>query len=217
MKLHVLYSIFIFSMIGYTSCKHDPPYNGEDICFESQILPIFLSNCTSSGCHNSIDQAEGLNLTTYQGIMEEIKKYKPLESEIYEVITDHGDDMMPPPPRPPLTAGQIELIYNWIWSGAPNDEGCGQVLNCDTSNVTYSITVRGILNQHCTGCHNASVISGGVILTNYNDVKTQVDNGRLWAVIIHQAGYSPMPPSGMLDSCNIRQIENWISQGAPNN
>lgn len=217
MKSRILYGIFIFSVISYTSCKHDPPYNGENICFESQILPIFLTNCTSSGCHNSIDQADGLNLTTYQGIMKEIKKYKPQESKIYEVITDHGDDMMPPPPRPPLTAEQIELIYNWIWSGAPNDVGCGQVLNCDTSNVTYNITVRAILNQHCTGCHNVSVISGGAILTNYNDVKTQVDNGRLWAVITHQAGYSPMPPSGMLDSCSIRQIDNWINQGAPDN
>ena len=61
------YFLFILTVIfGLVSillllhgCKHDPVYT--NVCFQSQVLPIFANNCTVSGCHNSKDVAAGID------------------------------------------------------------------------------------------------------------------------------------------------------------
>lgn len=208
--------ISVFYLLLF-SCKHHGPYPGEDICFETEIKPIFISNCTASGCHNTEDYEEGYDFTTYSGILKGLKKHNPEDSEIYEAITDNGDDQMPPSPWSSLSDEQIQLIYDWIEAGAPLNEGCDQAVYCDTSAVTYSSVVTSILNQYCVGCHNSSVASGSIKLNTYADLKVNVDNGKLIGSILHQYPYFPMPPASTMDSCSIKKIQNWIQQGAPNN
>lgn len=92
--------------------------------------------------------------------------------------------------------------------------------NCDTLTVTYSTTIRNILqNNSCLGCHSGSAVSGGnIVLDNYNSVKTYAQNGRLYGSVSHGAGYSPMPQGGnKISSCNILQIKKWIDSGILNN
>lgn len=89
---------------------------------------------------------------------------------------------------------------------------------CDTSNVTYSLSVAPIISSNCYVCHSSAAAQGGVILEGYNAIKGFVDAGSLLGVIRHDAGYSPMPQGGAkLSSCNIATIEKWVSDGAPNN
>jgi hypothetical protein len=90
---------------------------------------------------------------------------------------------------------------------------------CDASNVTYAVTVSGILQQYgCKGCHSGVSASGGVRLDNFNDVKTQIANGRLWGSINHSSGFSPMPKGGnKMLSCDINKIKAWIDAGSPDN
>lgn len=92
--------------------------------------------------------------------------------------------------------------------------------SCDTTNVTYSITITSILNVNgCLGCHSGSAASGGnVILDNYNSLKTYALNGKLYGSINHSPGYIPMPQGGnKMSSCYIKKVQVWINAGFPNN
>ena len=87
---------------------------------------------------------------------------------------------------------------------------------CDTTNVTYSVTISSIMNNYCTSCHSGSVPSGGISLTSYQGVQTVAANGMLMKAI-NGTGVPKMPPSGSLPLCRVSQIEIWIRNGMPNN
>ncbi len=87
------------------SCTFDKlpaDYATIGICFETEILPIFVSNCTGSGCHNEIDREEDYDLTNYDGIMKGITPFDANGSEhIKSILDSDPDDVMPPPPASP--------------------------------------------------------------------------------------------------------------------
>jgi len=91
---------------------------------------------------------------------------------------------------------------------------------CDTTNVTYSVSVQSVLDL-CLGCHsnsNAASKGGNVKLQNYADVKASALSGKLLGSIKHSATYKPMPKNAAkLEDCKITIIEKWIDAGEPNN
>ena len=91
---------------------------------------------------------------------------------------------------------------------------------CDTTNVSFAVTIQPILLQNCAlaGCHASSSPTGGYTLDNYNGVRSIVLSGKIVGAINHEAGYSSMPKdAAQLDACVIGQITSWINQGAKNN
>lgn len=91
-------------------------------------------------------------------------------------------------------------------------------VTCDTTNITYSGTVAPILQNNCYSCHNSVNQQGGIVVDNYNDLQTVVNNGRFRGAINHLNGYSPMPQGGgMLNDCDLTKINMWLDNGAPNN
>jgi hypothetical protein len=90
---------------------------------------------------------------------------------------------------------------------------------CDTSHVTYSGTISGIIaSNHCLECHIGAAPSGNFTLTSYADVKAKVNDGRLWGAVNHFPGFSAMPEGGgKLSPCDLNKIKVWIDAGAPNN
>ena len=192
------------------------------ICFERDILPIFLSNCAKSGCHDAASHEEGYILDNYNNIMstgddDGIIPFDANESEIYEAITeDDLDKRMPQYPNPALSSAQVNLIRRWINEGAQNGTNCAVL--CDTNSFTFSAAINPILQQNCIGCHNNSLQSGGVNLSTYSGASVVAQNGRLLGAIKHQSGYAPMPQGGaQLQSCKIKQVEKWVAAGAQNN
>ncbi|MBL7718030.1 MAG: hypothetical protein JNL72_04280 [Flavipsychrobacter sp.] len=192
------------------------------ICFERDILPIFRSNCAKSGCHDAASHQEGYILDNYNNIMntgdhDGIIPGNAHESEIYEsLVEDDLDKRMPPPPNPALPAAQVELIRRWINEGAQNGTGCATL--CDTNSFTFSGAVQPILQQSCVGCHNASLASGGVNLSNHAGTAASVSSGRLLGAIRHQGGFVAMPQGApKLSDCQIRQVEKWVAAGTLNN
>jgi hypothetical protein len=189
------------------------------VCFERDILPIFISNCAKSGCHDAASKQDGYEFTSWATIVS--KKFEPYDAEdteLYEKITekDH-EDRMPPPPNALLTSQQIALIKNWIDRGAPNSNGCAST-GCDTLNLTFSGTIQPLVNNYCKGCHNNTLPSGGFSYETYAGVAAAVNSGRFLGAVKHQAGFSAMPKGGAkLSDCQIRQIEKWIVAGIPNN
>jgi len=183
------------------SCSADTVY------FVQTVLPMVTSSCAQSGCHQGV-------LDNYRGITSIVSPGKPGESELIS-ITSSG--RMPPRGHTALTTAQISQLSTWISQGA-KDNGCISA-TCDTSNVTYGKTIAPILQTNCTGCHSGSAPSGGGIdLSTYTSVLTQVNSGKLWGDINHVSGFNAMPLGGsMLSSCDLSKIHIWIVAGAPNN
>lgn len=198
------------------------PCDPDTVYFEMDVLPILLSSCGKSGCHDVTAQ-EGVRLDSYLAVMNSdvVRPGNPNNSEMIEkmVETDPGD-RMPPPPDPALDPAQIEIIRKWIAQGAQN-LFCDAA--CDTVNVTFSGTIwPEIIQSYCYGCHNGVNASGGIHLENYNDVSAAANiapgqPGSLLGAVTHASGNFPMPKNQpKLPDCKISQIRNWISLGKPN-
>jgi len=86
--------------------------------------------------------------------------------------------------------------------------------NCDTITFAYNAKVKVIINNNCSGCHNAGSPNG--YLLDYNSLNAKALSGALKGSL-NGTGYSVMPPSGKLSNCDIKGIENWILNGSPNN
>ncbi|MCB9023556.1 MAG: hypothetical protein H6542_03230 [Lentimicrobiaceae bacterium] len=200
------------SLLTEVSCHPDTVY------FENDILPILLSGCAMSGCHDAATAQEGVLLTSYNSIITtgEIRPGNPGNSKLYEVITDNEpDDRMPPVPNAPLSTDQILKIRKWIEQGARNNR-CDAA--CDTNIFTFSEAIQPLINTNCKGCHQASQASGGIRLDDYTSIHQAAANGSLLGAISHQQGYSPMPKGGnKLSDCAITQVKKWIESGAGNN
>jgi len=232
MNKQILIVLLLMIAIGIiVSCKHEIPFFAPDsstasgdssiacdpnkIYFQQQVLPILVSNCAQSGCHDNGSHKEGIILTSYNSTMQTggIRPGSPNQSKIYEKIAN-GE--MPPAGHTPLTPTQKTLIYNWILQGAENlvcQNMCG-----DTVNVTYSLSVKTTITNKCQGCHSGANPQGAIDLTTYANVKAQVTNGKLWGAVNWTPGYSPMPKNGAkLSICELTKIQKWIAQGAPNN
>jgi cytochrome c5 len=99
-----------------------------------------------------------------------------------------------------------------------NAEALYPTLNnsCDTTHVTFSGTIVPILSNNCYSCHsNAnSAFGAGIHLQGYADV---VANSSKLIVSVKQTGAKPMPPSGKLKDCSIKQFDIWIRNGMLNN
>lgn len=90
--------------------------------------------------------------------------------------------------------------------------------SCGAENISFKDFVYPLIDQQCNGCHNANVQSGSINLEGYNNIKVQVDNGKLYGSINHETGFKAMPPTGVkLPECDIRKIKIWIDEGATNN
>ncbi len=238
---HLLILISMLFMLGSISCKHDVSAvagnggsgngggsgggtGGGTTCdttkvyFQQQVLPILLSNCTMSGCHDVASHKEDVILTNYQYVMSTagIRPGRPFDSEIYERIIDSDPrKRMPPSPNTSLTTQQQQLIYNWIQQGA-QDLVCQDL--CNTNSFTYSGAIKNIISNKCQGCHSGATPQGGIDLSTYNGVKSKADDGKLWGAINHLPGYSPMPKNGnKLSACELEQIQKWIAAGSLNN
>lgn len=180
------------------------------VCFEGEILPIFVNSCAYAGCHDSKSKQEGYVLDSWENITKRgIKPGFPNDSKIYEEIA--SGDM---PPGGSLPAEQVSLIARWIKEGANNTANCN---SCDSAVFDYKTAISGIMTTNCTGCHSGSNASGGIDLSTYTGVSTVALNGRLVGAVTQAPGFIAMPPGGMLSDCEVKQIEKWVAAGAINN
>jgi hypothetical protein len=86
---------------------------------------------------------------------------------------------------------------------------------CDTTNVTYNLTIKPIVESNCVGCHSSGAsfnFSDFSSLSSYLSANTQkfLDN-------INYVSSQHMPPSNKLNDCYLNQTRIWIQAGYPNN
>lgn len=209
--------LFTLLSVTLTACTWD--YVPEPLpCFTEDVQPIIVSHCAMQGCHNPIDRAEDLDLSTYEGVRGLVTPGKPGQSKLLTVTRANGEDRMPPSPYPALTKDQITLIETWISAGALAVSPCNSV-SCDTvAGVSYSADIVPMLEAHCNSCHSGATPSAGINLTTYSGVKASVDNGGLMGSILYESGWVGMPwNSAPLSDCKKKIISTWVSEGAQNN
>lgn len=213
MKGFIITSI-AFVLVLFSSCTWEKM--GPEVCFETEVLPVFQSSCANSGCHNPVDQEDGYDFTTYEGIIEAIKPFKPLLSPAYRSISGNLGEAMPPAPYSKLSNTTVSLLKLWINQGAKNTTNCVTV--CDTSTASYAVDILPMLQRYCNGCHQAGGSNGGYDFTTYTDLKLAADNGALLGAVQQNGSFSPMPKNGSkLSACNISLIGKWVREGALNN
>ncbi len=229
-KALIFYLSAVLVVVLLSTCEHKPDIvpalkpivdtthpvaicSPDTIYFTNTILPLIVSNCAMTGCHDAITHAEGLNLTSYSQIIKYVSPGNPTGSRLYRNMIGLDDIM---PPAGPLSQAQLDAFNKWITQGAKNNtcnDGGGP---CDTMNVSFSASLVPVINNYCKGCHNASTSSGSVNLDNYNGVLTVANNGQLIGGITGKL--SAMPKYGQpLSSCNISKFRQWIKEGAKNN
>jgi hypothetical protein len=198
----------VLDPITTSTCDPDTVY------FQNSILPLVVSSCATTGCHDQASHKDGVILTDYASIIKkgEIKPGDPNDSEFFETLTDDGDDLMPPPPYDPLNSEEIQLIRTWIAQGAKNN-ACFD--GCDTTTVTFAAQIWPMMESYCTGCHSASAPAGGIVIGDYSDLLALAENGSLMGSIRWEAGYAKMPTNQQLPECSINVLQKWIDDGFP--
>ena len=248
----LLVTASVIMAVSFYACKHTvpeqpafiPPGSGgatggggtgggtgsKAVCFESEILPIFRSNCAKSNCHDATTRKDKYVLDSYDNLFREDGKYEddnikpgdPNKSRLYQVLFENGNDKMPPPGNTDLTDDQKNLIARWIIEGAKNTTGCNTSCDSNIVVVSYSMHIQPILQNQCTGCHSGAAPPINIDLTTYAKVQPFTTNGinsLLYGVIAHRPGFNPMPKGSLttISVCEIVLVRKWVQAGAPNN
>ncbi|MEY4928153.1 MAG: hypothetical protein RI894_2591, partial [Bacteroidota bacterium] len=81
------FMLLIAAIVVTTSCKKEYVDAEKTVCFDSEVLPIFQSNCTQSACHNATDKKAGYSLTNYAGITKKgVIAGDYAKSKMYQVL-----------------------------------------------------------------------------------------------------------------------------------
>jgi len=221
-RLRVLTLVGTICLLA-ASCKHDsyvvPVENrtgDPTLCFERDILPIFISECAKSGCHDAEEHEKGYVLDSYDNIMKKgIAPGNAIGSKIYLSLVGYTEERMPED-APPLSQAKTDLIKRWIDAGALRDSNC--YTPCDSNNFAYSSAIQPLVEKYCTGCHSGATPQGNLSLTSYDAVKSAVLSKNLVKCIKYEPGFSGMPKGGLkLSDCQVRQVEKWVAANMPNN
>ena len=111
----LLITILIFSACSTatgTAGQGDP--SGSGVSFSKDIMPVLKQFATRA--HGGTG---GVFLENYNDVMQYVVPGKPEDSQIYKDITGNGTLQMPP--GNPLPKQTIQLFYDWIKQGAPNN------------------------------------------------------------------------------------------------
>jgi hypothetical protein len=187
-------------------CSHDTIY------FQNTVYPVILTGCAKTGCHDQGKSRGGLVLDNYADIHRLVRPFDPQGSELYYRLFSNSEGRMPP--DEPFSMDKKSIIYWWIKQGAYENH-CDSA-GCDSTNVTYTSSVKLILDTWCIGCHGGSKPENGLSLETYSEAVDCANSGKMMGAIRQQPGYSAMPKDGgMLSECEIALIQKWINTGTP--
>lgn len=228
-KYSITYLLYAGIAIAFAACKHEIPAfplndtsspsvitsncSTDSVYFVNTIQPLLVSGCAMSGCHDAITHREGINLTTYTGIMKEVKAGSASNSSLYKSMVRTDKERMPPPPALAFTSDQLTKVRTWINQGAKNN-GCS---SCDTTSFKFTETIKPLIQTKCQGCHNPASLGGGIDLSTYAGIKSSAASGKLYGSVTWASGFIKMPQNSKLPVCEITQIKKWIDAGSLNN
>ena len=102
------------------------------------------------------------------------------------------------------------LLVTLLFASCTNNEDNN--LPIEVNNVTFTNTVKAIIDVNCTGCHASPPINGALMtLIAYNNVVEAVQNRNL----IGRIEDGSMPLNGSLSLSQIKAIKDWQIGGLP--
>lgn len=131
----VIWAVALGSLVGMTAAQPQsggaelPAATVLDVSFANDVMPILQARCVD--CHGGVDEngeevlEEGLNLTTYEGLMAGSTWGTVVEagdadaSLLLEMIVN-GD--MPKDADEFMPEAEVEVLRAWIAEGAQNNE-----------------------------------------------------------------------------------------------
>lgn len=215
-----LFLVFqIFTMLTLVSCsyraqeyfldKNVPSSTPDTSSAELISYQIILDKVMAKSCLNCHSVGGGnkgnLNLEGYANTFRNINLIRE------EIISKD----MPKSPGLPLSSKEIELIIQWIDSGASEFGIIDQPITNppDTSApepmlLNFETVMKKVIEPKCLKCHGVGSATN-VILTNYSDLTTFAENIK----VAVQSG--DMPRKDKLSLEQKKLILDWIQAGLP--
>jgi len=110
--------LIVTSASWISSCTHSADITGyPEVCFQRDVLPIFLNSCANDGCHSGGSE---FSLTNYDQIVRNVVPGNAQKSKLYQVISTPWGVQRMPPDRP-LSIDNRSIISLWIEQGATNN------------------------------------------------------------------------------------------------
>ena len=126
-KKLIILSVVTLMITAATGCYKDIISPGQDpngppqaVSFSGDVLPIFVSNCATSGCHDGVP-AHKPSLTAekaFSALVDGgyVNTVVPHSSTIYTEIKSGSM-----PPGGALKSSDTQKVLDWIRNGAPNN------------------------------------------------------------------------------------------------
>lgn len=108
------------------------------------------------------------------------------------------------------------ILFVLLQYGCTNDSTSDLIDGSTVDEITYTNTVKAIIDNNCVVCHASTPINGAPMsLTTYENVKDAVLTRGLLDRISRAQGASGMMPNGgtRLPQEKINQINTWTSEG----
>lgn len=110
----------------------------------------------------------------------------------------------------------MALPSGCYWDNEEDLYGPDPTVNCDTTNIRFSVEIKQIMADHCNTCHlSTGPTYSSIPYETYDQFKAVALNGKL-VHRINDVG-SPMPETGLMSLCNRLKIEAWVKAGALDN
>lgn len=234
MKKTLFLIVLMPFIANFYGCMHEPikgkpnvvikleDRDSNKVYFVNDLLPIIRSSCAVPGCHDSQAPAANVDLSTYESIMNSVVRgdtivhpFKPGISILNRAL--RGQDIlisMPTPFNFQITETEKNMIGKWVAQGALNNE-CKQT--CSDLPITYTKTIKPLINKYCTGCHFGDYAQDGIELEAHSQIAEIALDGRLMNSLLGINNVSRMPQLTAMPNCEIEQIRKWIADGAPKN
>jgi len=181
------------------SCKHEAEELEANTKFPPQIEAIVSTKCAVSGCHNEKSKAAaaGLSLETWNALFKGgnggsvVIPYNT-ENSTFMYYVNHDSllnmiELLPTMPvgNAPLSLSELQIFYDWITNGAPDNTGVVDYSNHDSHKKIY-VANRG--SDLVTIIDSKSILAKRVIevgINTYIDQPTMIkvsNDNRYWYV-----------------------------------
>ena len=222
-------------LLVQTRCRHDDLNSATfaKVCYQTEIGPIFLRSCGTTGCHDAQRGKGGYTFTDYTSVMRAITPFNAQKSTAYKAITGKGFIQLMPPAGA-LSENERILIRVWIDQGAVNDPTCVPAVvgvtpptTKSAEKVCFQRDLLPVLVSSCgiVGCHDVATHKEGYNITSYASVMSNLvkagspSTSRLYTSINQSASsenFMPPKPYAGLSQAVKDSIFNWIKNGALN-
>lgn len=104
----------------------------------------------------------------------------------------------------------LALIFT-VSCSSDDDDDLGP--NDNPTSITYTNTIKAIIDGNCTGCHGNPTSNGAPMsLVSKANVQDAISNRNL----IGRVENGSMPPNGTLSSTQINALKSWRTANFPN-